>query len=75
MKQVRKPTAERTNTVLDSRLIDRVKRLAKVKTTHDTVHVALEHCVRRRDYSRILARRGTGGVSEGYDPKAASPPR
>jgi Arc/MetJ family transcription regulator len=61
--------------VLDSKLVDRVKRLANVKTTRDAVHVALEHYVRSRDYSGVLALRGTGGVSEGYDPKAASPPR
>jgi predicted nucleic acid-binding protein/Arc/MetJ family transcription regulator len=75
MKQSRKPTAERTNIVLDSKLVERVKRLAKVKTTRDAVHVALEHYVRSRDYSGVIALRGTGGVSEGYDPKAASPSR
>ena len=42
MKQLRKPSAERTNIVLDSKLVERVKRLAKVKTTRDAVHVALE---------------------------------
>ena len=75
MKQLRKPTAERTNIVLDSKLVERVKRLAKVKTTRDAVHVALEHYIRSRDYSGVLALRGTGGVAEGYDPKAASPSR
>jgi Arc/MetJ family transcription regulator len=75
MKQARKPSAERTNIVLDSKLVDRVKRLANVKTTRDAVHVALEHYVRSRDYSGVLALRGTGGVLDGYDPKAASPPR
>jgi len=75
MKQIRRLGAERTNIVLDSKLVDRVKRLARVKTTRDAVHVALEHYVRSRDYSAVLALRGTGGVSEGYDPKAASPRR
>ena len=75
MKQVRKPGAQRTNIVLDSNLIDRVKRLAKVKTTRDAVHIALEHYVRSRDYSGVLALRGTGGVAESYDPKATNPPR
>jgi predicted nucleic acid-binding protein/Arc/MetJ family transcription regulator len=75
MRQARKPSAERTNIVLDSKLVERVKRLANVKTTRDAVHVALEHYVRSRDYSGILALRGTGGVLEGYDPKAVSPPR
>jgi Arc/MetJ family transcription regulator len=75
MKHVRKPSAERTNIVLDSKLVQRVKRLAKVKTTRDAVHIALEHYVRSRDYSRVLALRSTGGVSDGYDPKAASSSR
>jgi Arc/MetJ family transcription regulator len=75
MRSIRKSSTERTNIVLDSQLVERVKRLAKVKTTRDAVHVALEHYVRSRDYSRVLALRGTGGVSEGYDPKAASASR
>ena len=75
MKRMRRSSAERTNIVLDSKLVDRVKRLANVKTTRDAVHVALEHYVRSRDYSAVLALRGTGGVSAGYDPKAASPAR
>ena len=75
VRPARKSSAERTNVVLDSKLVDRVKRLANVKTTRDAIHVALEHYVRSRDYSGILALRGTGGVLEGYDPKAASPPR
>lgn len=75
MKQARKSSVERTNIVLDSKLIERVKRLAKVKTTRDAVHVALEHYIRSRDYTGVLGLRGTGGVAEGYDPKAASPSR
>jgi len=47
----------------------------KSQTTRDAVHVALEHYVRSRDYSGVLALRGTGGVLEGYDPKAVSPQR
>jgi hypothetical protein len=43
--------------------------------SRDAVHVALEHYLRSRDYSGVLALRGTGGVSEGYDPKAATPPQ
>ena len=73
MKQMRKQNAARTN-ILDSKLVDLVKRLAKVKTTRDAVHVALEHYVRSRDYSRVLALHGTGGVSEGYDPNAQPRP-
>jgi len=75
MKQTRRSNAERTNIVLDSKLVERVKRLAKVKTTRDAVHAALEHYVRSRDYSGVLALHGTGGVAEGYDPKSASPSR
>jgi Arc/MetJ family transcription regulator len=75
MKQLRRRSADRTNIVIDSKLVAQVKRLANVKTTRDAVHVALEHYVRSRDYSGILALRGTGGVSEGYDPKAANPSR
>jgi len=66
---------DRTNIVLDPALVARVKRLAGVKTTREAVHIALEHFVRSRDYSAVLALRGTGGVARGYDPKAASPTR
>lgn len=75
MKPIRRTSAERTNIVLDSKLVERVKRLANVKTTRDAVHVALEHYVRSRDYSAVLALRGTGGVDADYDPKASSPLR
>ncbi len=75
MKPRSRANGERTNIVLDPKLIERVKRIAKVKTTRDAVHVALEHYVRSRDYSDVLALRGTGGVAENYDPKAASPAR
>lgn len=75
MKRHRKTTAERTNIVLDAELVDRVKRLASVKTTREAVHIALDHYVRSRDYSAVIALRGSGGVAEGYDPKAASPAR
>lgn len=75
MKQRQSAASERTNIVLDARLVSRVKRLAGVKTTREAVHVALDHYVRSRDYSELLALRGTGGVAEGYDPKAAAPIR
>ena len=65
----------RTNIVLDPKLVARVKRLARVKTAREAVNVALEHYARSRDYSRVLALRGTGGVAHGYDPKAATPGR
>lgn len=63
----------RTNIVLDERLVARVKRLSGAATTREAVQLALEHYARSRDYSRVLALYGSGGVSEGYDPKNASP--
>lgn len=75
MKPDRRRTTDRTNIVIDAALVARVKRLAKVRTTRDAVHIALEHYVRSRDYSALLALRGTGGVADGYDPKAVSPAR
>lgn len=68
-------TADRTNIVLDATLVNRVKRLAKVRTTRDAVHVALDHYVRSRDYSAVLALRASGGVAADYDPKATTPSR
>jgi Arc/MetJ family transcription regulator len=75
VKQSHRAQVERTNIVLDTGLVSRVKRLARVKTTREAVHLALEHYIRSRDYSAVLALRGSGGVTEGYDPKTASPAR
>jgi Arc/MetJ family transcription regulator len=75
MKTAKPRPADRTNIVLDQALVRRVKRLAGVQTTRDAVHVALDHYVRSRNYSAVLALRGTGGVAEGYDPKAVAPLR
>lgn len=75
MKQARRSGSDRTNIVIDPKLVARVKRLASVKTTREAVHVALEHYVRSRDYSAVIALRGSGGVAEGYDPKATNPMR
>lgn len=78
MKTAKTSTAragERTNVVLDIKLVRAVKRLAKVRTTRDALHVALDHYVRSRDYSAVLKLRGSGGVTPGYDPKVANPPR
>lgn len=75
MKKAAASHSDRTNIVLDSKLVARVKRLAGVNTTREAVHAALEHYVRSRDYSAVLALRGSGGVAEGYDPKAATPAR
>lgn len=62
--------AARTNIVLDERLVARVKRLSGAKTTREAVQLALDHYVRSRDYSRVLELYGSGGVAEGYNPKA-----
>jgi Arc/MetJ family transcription regulator len=75
VKTGKRRATDRTNIVLDAALVSRVKRLAKVRTTRDAVHVALEHYVRSRDYSAVLALRGSGGVVAGYDPKATTPSR
>jgi Arc/MetJ family transcription regulator len=75
MKSTKPRPADRTNIVLDHALVRRVKRLAGVRTTRDAVHVALDHYVRSRNYAAVLALRGTGGVAEGYDPKAVAPLR
>lgn len=75
MKNSTRRTLDRTNIVLDTALVNRVKRLAKVRTTRDAVHVALDHYVRSRDFSAVLALCGSGGVADGYDPKAVSPAR
>ncbi len=75
MKSLKRRVADRTNIVLDAELIRRVKKLANVHTTRDAVHIALDHYVRSRDYKAVLALRGTGGVTEGYDPKTSSSPQ
>jgi len=53
MKHIRKPSAGRTKIVLDSKLVQRVKRLANVKTTRDAVHG------HRTERARYLRRRTT----------------
>lgn len=73
MKSSRPLAADRTNIVLDRKLVTRVKRLASVNTTREAVQAALEHYVRSRDYSSLLALHGSGGVAEGYDPKNLNP--
>ena len=59
----------RTNVVLDPVLVDKVKKLSRARTTREAVHLAMEHYARSRDYSRVLALIGAGGVAPGYDPK------
>ena len=63
----------RTNIDIDDRLLAKAMKLARVRTKREAIHVALEHYVKSRDYSRILRLAGKGGVAEGYDPKAAAP--
>lgn len=63
----------RTNVVLDEKLVARVKRLSRARTTREAIQLALEHYARSRDYSKVLALYGTGGVAADYDPKAANP--
>ena len=75
MKTAKRRSMDRTNIVLDSELVERVKQLAHVSTARDAVQVALDHYVRSRDYKALLALRGTGGVAEGYDPKLTNPTR
>ena len=75
MRSARTALTGRTNIVLDTALVAKVKRLARVRTTRAAVHLALEHYVRSRDYSALLALRGSGGVAEGYDPKSVDPAR
>jgi len=65
----------RTNVMLDARLVNRVKRLASVKTTREAIHLALDHYIRSRDSAAVLKLRGSGGVTPGYDPKVTSPVR
>ena len=59
----------RTNVVLDPVLVEKVKKLSRARTTREAVHLAMEHYARSRDYSRVLALIGSGGVLPGYDPK------
>jgi Arc/MetJ family transcription regulator len=61
----------RTNIVIDDQLILRAMKKAAVRTKREAVEAALRAFVREVDYSSLLALRGSGGVAEGYDPKAA----
>lgn len=59
--------------VLDQRLVAKVKRLSRAKTTRKAVQVALEHYTKSRNYSKVLSLYGSGGVTTGYDPKTSNP--
>lgn len=60
----------RTNIVLDDQLVESAMKKAGVHTKREAVEAALRAFVREADYASLLALRGTGGVAEGYDPKA-----
>lgn len=60
----------RTNIVLDDQLVESAMKKAGVSTKREAVEVALRAYVREADYASLLALRGSGGVAEGYDPKA-----
>ena len=62
----------RTNIVIDDKLLAKAMKLARAKTKREAVQVALEHYVKSRDYSRLLALAGRGDVADGYDPKATA---
>ena len=63
----------RTNIVIDEVLVKRAMKLAGVRTKRAAVEAALRHFVGTSGYGAILSLYGTGGVSKGYDPKAAEP--
>ena len=65
----------RTNIVLDEKLVCRAMKRAGVKTKREAVQKVLEAFVQEPDFEGLLARRGSGGVADGYDPKATAPSR
>ena len=60
----------RTNIVLDDQLVESAMKKAGVRTKREAVELALRAFVQEADYASLLALRGSGGVAEGYDPKA-----
>lgn len=60
----------RTNIVIDDQLVRSAMKKAGVRTKREAVEAALRAFVREADYASLLALRGSGGVAEGYDPKA-----
>lgn len=60
----------RTNIVLDDQLVERAMKKAGVSSKREAVEAALRAFVRDADYAALLALRGSGGVSDDYDPKA-----
>jgi Arc/MetJ family transcription regulator len=60
----------RTNIVLDDQLVESAMKKAGVRSKREAVEAALRAFVQEADYASLLALRGSGGVAEGYDPKA-----
>ena len=63
--------SSRMSVNVDEKLAQKVKRISKAKTAAEAVERALDYSARSHDYSKVLKLYGTGGVAEGYDPKAA----
>jgi ribosomal protein S7 len=63
--------ATRTSVPVDERLVAKVMRMSKAKSTADAVTLALDHYARAHNYSKVLTLYGMGGVADGYDPKLA----
>jgi len=63
----------RTNIDIDQKLIKKAMKKAGVRTKREAVDIALRSFVKEPDYEGLLALFGAGGVTEGYDPKAAFP--
>ncbi len=63
----------RTNIVLDEKLVRKAMKRAGVKTKREAVQKALEYFVREPDFEGLRTLYGSGGVAEGYDPKATAP--
>jgi len=59
----------RTNIVLDDKLVAKAMKRAGVKTKKAAVEAALKSFVAKPDYSAVLALRGSGLISDDYDPK------
>jgi len=63
----------RTNIVLNDKLVRQAMKKAGVRTKREAVEAALQAFVREPDYAAVLALRGSGGVTDSYDPKAHAP--
>jgi Arc/MetJ family transcription regulator len=51
---------KRTNVVVDEELVERVKRIYRVRTTREAIDLALRRLVGGRDLGRILELEGIG---------------